>query len=38
MRTLIWITRITGAVIAILGLALLSEGLFRVIFQGARLF
>ena len=38
MRTLIWINRITGAVIAILGLALLSEGLFRVIFQGARLF
>ena len=38
MRTLIWITRITGAVITILGLALLSEGLFRVLFQGAKFF
>lgn len=38
MRTLIWINRITGAAIAIIGLALLSEGLFRVIFQGAQLF
>lgn len=37
LRTLIWINRITGAVIAILGLALLSEGLFRVLFQGASL-
>lgn len=38
IRTLIWINRITGAIVAVLGLALLSEGLFRVLFQGAKLF
>ncbi len=38
IRTLIWINRITGAVVAIIGLALFSEGLFRVLFQGAKLF
>ncbi len=38
IRTLIWINRITGAAIAITGLALACEGLFRVIFQGAKLF
>ncbi len=38
VRTLIWITRLTGAIIAVLGIALLGEGLFRVIFQGASLF
>ncbi len=37
IRSLIWITRITGAIVAILGLALLGEGLFRVVFQGAQL-
>lgn len=37
LRSLIWITRITGAIVAILGLVLLGEGLFRVIVQGAHL-
>ena len=34
LRTIIWINRIAGAVIVVLGLALLGEGLFRVLFQG----
>lgn len=38
IRSLIWITRITGTVVAILGLGLLGEGLFRVLIQGVRLF
>ncbi len=38
IRTLIWINRIAGAVVAILGLAFFSEGLFRVLFQNAKLF
>ncbi len=38
IRTLIWINRITGAIIAVLGIALLGEGLFRVLYQGASLF
>ena len=38
IRTLIWISRVMGAIVAVLGIALLGEGLFRVLFQGARLF
>ena len=33
MRTILWINRIAGAVIIIIGIALLGEGLFNVIFQ-----
>lgn len=33
MRTILWINRITGAVIIILGIALLGEGLFNSFFQ-----
>ena len=35
LRTVIWINRLTGAVVIIIGLVLLGEGLFRVIFKGA---
>lgn len=38
LRTILWINRITGAVIIMIGLVLMGEGLFRVIFRGARLF
>lgn len=38
LRTILWINRITGAVIIIIGLGLLGEGLFRLIFRGAQLF
>ena len=34
MRTILWISRITGALIVIIGRALLGQGLFNVIFQG----
>ncbi len=34
MRTILWINRITGAIVIIIGIALLGEGLYRVIFQG----
>lgn len=34
MRTILWISRITGAIIVIIGIALLGQGLFNVIFQG----
>ena len=34
MRTIVWISRITGALIVIIGIALLGQGLFNVIFQG----
>lgn len=34
MRTILWISRITGALIVIIGIALLGQGLFNVIFQG----
>ncbi len=34
MRTILWINRITGAIVIIIGIALLGEGLFRVIFEG----
>lgn len=34
MRTILWISRITGAVVVIIGIALLGQGLFNVIFKG----
>lgn len=34
MRTILWISRITGAIIVIIGIALLGQGLFNVIFKG----
>lgn len=34
MRTILWISRITGAIIVIIGMALLGQGLFNVIFRG----
>ena len=34
MRTIVWISRITGALIVIIGIALFGQGLFNVIFQG----
>jgi hypothetical protein len=34
MRTILWISRITGAIIVIIGTALLGHGLFNVIFRG----
>jgi threonine/homoserine/homoserine lactone efflux protein len=34
MRTILWISRITGALIVIIGIALLGQGLFNVCFKG----
>ena len=34
MRTILWISRITGTVVVIIGIALLGQGLFNVIFRG----
>ena len=34
MNTILWISRVTGAIIVIIGIALLGQGLFMVIFQG----
>ena len=34
MRTILWSSRITGALIVIIGIALLGQGLFNVIFKG----
>ena len=34
LETIMWINRIAGAIIVIIGLSLIGEGLFRVIFQG----
>lgn len=34
MRTILWISRITGAIVVIIGIALLGHGLFNVIFRG----
>lgn len=34
MRTLLWISRITGAIIVIIGIALFGQGLFNVVFKG----
>lgn len=34
MRTILWISRVTGAIVVIIGIVLLTQGLFKVIFQG----
>lgn len=34
MRTILWISRVTGAIIVIIGIALLEQGLFNVLFRG----
>ena len=34
MRTILWISRITGALVVIIGIALLGQGLFNVSFKG----
>jgi len=34
LRTILWISRITGAIIVIIGIALLGQGLFNVVFEG----
>ena len=34
LQTIMWVNRTTGAIIVIIGLSLIGEGLFRVIFQG----
>ena len=34
MRTILWISRVTGALIVIIGIALLGQGLFNVCFKG----
>ena len=34
MNTILWISRITGAIIVIIGIALFGQGLFKVIFHG----
>ena len=34
MSTILWISRITGAIVVIIGIALLGQGLFNVIFEG----
>lgn len=34
MRTILWISRITGALVVIIGIALLGQGLFNVCFKG----
>ena len=37
MRTILWISRITGALVVIIGIALLGQGLFNVIFKGMQI-
>lgn len=34
LRTILWISRITGAIVVIIGIALLGQGLFNVVFKG----
>ncbi len=34
MNTILWISRVTGAIVVIIGIALLGQGLFNVIFRG----
>ena len=34
LRTILWISRITGAIVVIIGIALLGQGLFNIIFNG----
>ena len=38
MNTILWISRVTGAIVVVIGLALLGQGLFRIIFHGEPLF
>ncbi len=38
LQTIMWVNRITGAIIVIIGLALIGEGLFRIFFHGVPLF
>ena len=38
LRTIIWINRITGAIIIVIGIVLIGEGLFTLIFRRAQLF
>ena len=34
LRTILWISRVTGAIIVIIGIALLGQGVFNVVFKG----
>jgi threonine/homoserine/homoserine lactone efflux protein len=34
MNTILWISRITGAIVVIIGIALLGQGIFNVLFKG----
>lgn len=34
MNTILWISRVTGALVVIIGIVLLTQGLFKIIFQG----
>lgn len=34
MNTILWISRVTGAIVVIIGIVLLTQGLFKVIFHG----
>jgi threonine/homoserine/homoserine lactone efflux protein len=34
MNTILWISRVTGALVVIIGIVLLTQGLFKVIFHG----
>ena len=34
LRTILWISRITGAIIVIIGISLFGQGLFNVVFKG----
>ncbi len=34
MNTILWISRVTGAIVVIIGIALLGQGLFNVVFHG----
>ena len=34
MRTILWISRVTGAIVVIIGMALLGQGLFNILFNG----
>ena len=35
MRTILWLNRVAGIIILIIGIALLGEGLFKILFKGA---
>jgi len=34
MNTILWVSRVTGAIVVIIGIVLLTQGLFKIIFQG----